>query len=170
MVDAFKKKDKKVVKDNNGDPIVRSQTIKLLPKKSKEGADLADLCPGMNAQALMGFEQEARGELLKSGFSHMSKLIASGNYTFDVARVNLANGKFMLQIKPSMGKAAILTPEELEKQAKSLGYQLVKAPEAESQAPATDGETEVVTTKQGKKKAAAAKAVGKPAIVAAATA
>lgn len=168
VVDRVKKgKDKKVIKDAEGNPVVSSQTLKLLPKSSKEGESLKDLT-GLTGQALMGFELEARGALLQSSFSHLSKLVASGNYTFDVARCNLSNGKFMLQIKPAIGKSPILTPEQLAEQSKALGYKLVPIdPEPTESAPATDGETELVTSKKGKGKSNKAKpAVShKPAIV-----
>lgn len=163
VIDRVKKdKDKQIVRTEDGKAMIASQTIKLLPRKSTDKADLADLT-GLTGQALMGFELEARGALLQSSFSHLSRLVASGNYTFDMSRVNLANGKFMLSIKPAIGKTAILSPAELAKQAKELGYTLVptekpseetEAPPATAPAPVPqNGPVEVVVVKGKKKKA-----------------
>lgn len=117
-----KDKNKKVVKNTLGEPVVTSRVVTLLPRKSESKEDLADLT-GLEGQALMAFEMDARQQLMEASFSHMAKLIASGNYTFDRARV-AANGKFALAIKPAIGKSAILSEAELKKQAEALGFTL----------------------------------------------
>lgn len=152
-----KDKNKRVVRNTAGEPVVTGRTVMLMPRKSETKDDLADLT-GLEGQALMMFEQEARQALMEASFSHMAKLVASGNYTFDRARVN-ANGKFALAIKPAIGKAAILSEDDLRKQAAALGFEL--APKADGAAlpppiePGDDGELEVVLTKKQKADAAA---------------
>ena len=138
-----KDKNKQVVKNTLGEPVVTGHSVVLLPRKSETKADLADLT-GLEGQALMLFEQEARQQLMEASFSHMAKLIASGNYTFDRARVN-ANGKFTLGIKPALGRSAILSEEELKKQAAALGFELVASDGAVK---LTDGETELTIVKK----------------------
>lgn len=126
-----KGKGKKKVKDKHGNDIVMSETVKLLPRKSKDNPDMYDLIESATgkkptAQGLMLFEAEARQELLASSMAQMSYLVGTGHYTYDMSRTSLSNGKFMLSIKPKPGMPAILTPDELDKQAKAMGYKLVK--------------------------------------------
>lgn len=141
VTERYVKKDKAVVKDKDGNPIVGTQTIRLLPAKSKTKEDLADLFQKSGQPLKLEVAQLGR-ELLKSGSAHMSALIASGDYTFDVASVNLRNGKFMLRIKPEIGRPAILTPDQLERQAAALGYSLVPKEEPQKELPEGDGEDE----------------------------
>lgn len=159
-----KDKNKKVVKNALGEPVVTSRVVTLLPRKSESKEDLADLT-GLEGQGLMAFEAEARQQLMEASFSHMAKLVASGNYTFDRARV-AANGKFALAIKPAIGKAAILSEEELKKQAEALGFTLTPkdgvelevAPLTEQTAQAPAATSTRAATTGSKKKATAKKA------------
>jgi len=139
---SFKKKDKVCVLNTKGEKIINSQTVMLRPRKSKTTDDLADLT-GLSGQALMLFEQEARQALMESSFSHMAKLVASGNYTFDRARTS-SNGKFALAIKPAIGKAAILSEDDLKKQAAALGFELIPSKVGATEAPKETLELEVV--------------------------
>ena len=156
---AKKDKNKKVVKNALGEPVITSRVVTLLPRKSESKEDLADLT-GLEGQALMAFEMEARQQLMEASFSHMAKLIASGNYTFDRARV-AANGKFALAIKPAIGKAAILSEEELKKQAEALGFTLMPKEGVELEvAPTTEQSAEAPAAKAkatAKKKTASTK-------------
>lgn len=161
IVTSYKKKDKAFVLNSKGEKIETTKVIKLMPRKSSENPDLADLT-GKTGQGLIAFEAEARHELLQSGFAHMSRLVASGNYTFDTSRVNVQSGKFVLAIKPAFGKAPALTAEQLAEQAKALGYTLVpQTPTPEPEAPdevENNGAAVVVETKASKKAAKAVKA------------
>lgn len=156
--ESFKKKDKVIQINTLGEKIVNSRTVMLRPRKSKTTDDLADLT-GLSGQALMLFEQEARQSLMESSFSHMAKLVASGNYTFDRARVS-SNGKFALAIKPAIGKAAILSEDDLKKQAAALGFELIPKEGGATEAPDKTVELEVIKAPEAKAPAKTKKASG----------
>lgn len=149
---------KKIVKDAEGNPIVTAQTLTMLPRKSKTKTDLADVT-GLEGQALMLFESEARQQLMESGFAHMAKLVASGNYTYKMARSS-NRGDFTLGIKLVTGKVRMLTEEEFKKQAEVLGFEVVKKtePTEAPEAVAPTDETELVVEPKDKAKADKAKA------------
>jgi|SRR5262245_4942162 len=162
-----KGKNKKFKLTEKGEKIESSRTLTILPRKSEENPDLADLT-GQTGQALMAFEMQARQAAMEAGAAHLMQLIASGNYTFDRARLG-ANGKFTFSIKLAPGRQAILSPEELERQAKALGFELVKtvpakAPEPEPATSEPAGEATLDTSKKGRKAAKAAKTVTPPPI------
>lgn len=158
----FKKdKNKQIVLNTRGEQVVTGHTITLLPANSKTKADLKDLT-GYTGQALMLFEQEARQALMESGFAHMAKLIATGNYTFDRSRIG-SNGKFSFGIKPANGKAAILSEADLKKQAEALGFTLVAKDGAAPAATEPAVETELTVVAKVPEAAKAATKTAKPA-------
>lgn len=160
---SFKKdKNKQFVVNTKGEKVVTSHAITVLPRTSKTRDDLKDLT-GFEGQKLMLFEQEARQQLMESAFSHMAKLIATGNYTFDRSRIS-SNGKFALGIKPAIGKAAILSEADLKKQAEALGFELVPKEGAEPAATEPAAETELsIVAKVPEAAKAATKTAAKPA-------
>lgn len=160
VVPHFRKKGGAFVLNAAGEKIETSKVIKLLPLKSKENEDLADLT-GLTGQSLKLWAAEAGHRLMLSGHSHMTSLVSSGNYTLVKAR-STSGGRFLLEIKPALGKVAIMTTEQLVEQAKALGYTLVpQSPDPEPEAPEeveNNGAAVVVETKASKKAAKAAKA------------
>lgn len=111
-------------KDGNVTDRVASETIKLLPRTSKDNPDLKD-ASGLTGQALMAFESEARRELLAAAQMELTNRIASGNYTFDTFRRNLKTGKLTLAIKPEYKKSAAgMSDAELAAEVKARGLVL----------------------------------------------
>jgi hypothetical protein len=160
-------KDRTFVLNKQGQKIVTTRTIKILPLKSKENDDLADLFQ-QSGSALKASASDVNRGLLKAGSAHFNALIASGNYTHKLSRINERNGEFTITIKPEIGKVALLGPEELAKQAAALGYTLTPKEEPKKALTEGDGEDEpsqangaatvVVDAKAAKKAAKASKA------------
>ena len=122
--DSVRKKDKKVVKDANGNPIITGHTVRMLPAKSESGPSLESIS-GKTGTELALFKQELGQAMLRTGFSHMAALVSTGNFVFDMARAS-KGGKFVLGIKLAPGKVPVLNIEELEKQAKQMGFVLIR--------------------------------------------
>lgn len=158
-----KNKKSEFVTNSNGDKVVSSSAIYLPPRKSSKNEDLADIT-GLEGQALMLFEAEARQQLMESSFAHMAKLVASGNYTYKLAKSS-TRGDFTLGLKLVAGKTRILTEEEFMKQAEVLGFTVEKVKPTDAKQIAS-GETELVVTPKETKAADKAKPVAKKKVAA----
>lgn len=126
--------NKKPLLDKNGQKVVASQTISLLPRKSEEKQDLHDATKDMQltAQGLMQFEREARDLLLDEAIAEIVRLRASGQYTFARETRNVRNGAIALTVKPVFGgkSLATTTDEEFMQEAQRRGMKVQKDPTA----------------------------------------
>lgn len=111
-------------KDGNKTDRVTVETIKLLPRSSKDHPDLKD-ASGLTGQALFAWESEARRELLAAAQTEFTNRIASGNFTFDTFKRNLRTGKLTFAIKPEYKKSATgMSDAELAAEVKARGLVL----------------------------------------------
>lgn len=130
-----------VVKDKSGNPvpmtdadgnkIVASESIGLLPRKSDKVEDLTDVT-GLSGQGLMQFEREARDLLFDQAIAELVRLRASGQYTFARETRNKRNGAISLTAKPVFGGKSVVTStdDELTREMERRGFKVEKNPAA----------------------------------------
>lgn len=124
----YQKKKGKLVKDDKGQPIVSSVTVKPLPRVSKENPDLKGIL-GQGGQALMLFAANLDREFTQAAAAKFAADVASGLYAVaSVTRSRTGREKFVL--KPTVGSAVNMSEEQFKSMAEQRGYTLVpKAPE-----------------------------------------
>lgn len=144
-------------KDTNGQPIVASMSLNVLPRKSDDNPDLADLSGGLTGQPLFGFDRQVRDEACDVMIAKLTKMRADGTHTFAGARMT-RNGRFSLSVKPVMGgkSIAVTSDEELIQELERRGHKVEANPAKGNGVPATTpGELEIEVepaTKKGKGK------------------
>jgi hypothetical protein len=125
----------KIERDKNGEPIaalnadgekiVASERVALLPRHSKDNKDLSDVT-GLTGQALFPFEREARDAICDISLAEFQRRRASGEYTYGSVNRNFRTGALTLTIKPVFGGRSVVTStdEELKKEMERRGFEV----------------------------------------------
>lgn len=110
--------DAVLVRNAQGELVITAESIRLAPRVAKdEDGNLKPDClkaiTGLEGQALMNFEREARAGLAQGRLAEFTKLISAGTHTFATA-VNRRNGTKSFIIKPIFGGKSIAGADDAE--------------------------------------------------------
>ncbi len=122
-----------LAKDTNGDNILGSQVIKLLPMKSKTGPSFESVT-GLKGAGAKAEARKISDVLAVEAIAELTRLVTSGQYTFSREVRNRRNGAITPTFRPVFGgkSIAVADDSELAKELERRGFKVERNPVADN--------------------------------------